>query len=547
MTVGSGAGGGPPDGGAADSLDALLAGCAAGRRADFAALYRATGARLFGVALRILRDEARAADVVQGAFLAIWRRAGERDRPRRARQAPPLPPLTWMIAIARNRALDRLRRAPGERPLEALRRDGLEPEDPQALAWVASAGEGEGTRLVTCLGALDSQSRRCLLGAYCEALGRAELAEREEAPIGTVNSRLRRGLMGLRRCLDEAEGRSVEPWSEREQLAAEYVLGTLGAPERAELEERAESDAALRGLVEAWQLRLAPLDETTPPVEPPPELWPRIEAALEVEPGAGRRPEPGPALYAHPQPPNPGPIDAGPRHPGRPDPEPFQAEPARPGLAARPAEDAGEEPAWPAEGATGGGLIAGTRSVVEAGRGTANLRRALRRQRWTSLLLGLLAVALAALLLLGPGGLGRVELPLGELLRRAGLQAPEPGGGRLVALLRQDPEPAVLLVELEPARGALVARTLEPLPSVEGDYQLWLVPGEGAPRPLGLLPRDGRPLRLRLPPARRAGLGEALLAISLEPAGGAPGGRPSGDWVFSGRLVALGAAAERPE
>ena len=116
--------------------------------------------------------------------------------------------MTWMITIVRNRALDRLRRDRGDRSLDLLQEGGLELEDPDALARVASAGDGAGTRLVSCLGEIDERARRCILAAYCEGYSHGELAEREAASLGTVKSWIRRGLIRLRACLDPVEATS---------------------------------------------------------------------------------------------------------------------------------------------------------------------------------------------------------------------------------------------------------------------------------------------------------------------------------------------------
>ncbi len=180
-----------------NALAALLAACAAGERPAFAELYRASSAKLFGVALRILRRDDWAQDVIQDAYLTIWRRAADYRADRGS-------PMTWMITIVRNRALDRLRRERGDRSLDELTGSGLEPEDPAALAQVAAAGEGAGTRLVSCLGELDETARRCILAAYCEGYTHGELAAREGAALGTVKSWIRRGLIRLKACLDGA-------------------------------------------------------------------------------------------------------------------------------------------------------------------------------------------------------------------------------------------------------------------------------------------------------------------------------------------------------
>jgi RNA polymerase sigma-70 factor (ECF subfamily) len=88
----------------ADPLVALLAACAQGDRAAFEQLYRQTSAKLFGVALRIVRQEDLAEDVLQDCYIRIWNRAGDYREGLAA-------PMTWMASIVRNRSLDWLRRS----------------------------------------------------------------------------------------------------------------------------------------------------------------------------------------------------------------------------------------------------------------------------------------------------------------------------------------------------------------------------------------------------------------------------------------------------
>src|SRR5262252_766379 len=83
-------------------LAAALARVAAGDRAALRMVYQDTSAKLFGVCLRILKDRSEAEDVLQDVYLTVWHKAGSFD-PGRAS------PITWMVAIARNRSIDRLR------------------------------------------------------------------------------------------------------------------------------------------------------------------------------------------------------------------------------------------------------------------------------------------------------------------------------------------------------------------------------------------------------------------------------------------------------
>ena len=175
------------------SLEALVALTARGDRTAFAALYDRTSAKLFGVVLRILKDRSRAEDVLQDVYLKIWQRAGTYDR----RQGKPV---TWMAAIARNRAIDIVR---AHRPTATLDEEGDEEDVFRAGGHGSSELDpGELETLRTCLSALPEEDRNLVLLAYYEGYSREELAERFAMPVGTVKTRLRRGLQRLRGCLD---------------------------------------------------------------------------------------------------------------------------------------------------------------------------------------------------------------------------------------------------------------------------------------------------------------------------------------------------------
>jgi RNA polymerase sigma factor (sigma-70 family) len=95
-------------------MEALLDAASRGDRGAFAQLYDRVSAKLYGIALRILRRQSVAEEVVQEAFLSIWQHAGNYDPGRGS-------PLGWMATIVRNRALDRLRRDPDHLPLDKFR------------------------------------------------------------------------------------------------------------------------------------------------------------------------------------------------------------------------------------------------------------------------------------------------------------------------------------------------------------------------------------------------------------------------------------------
>ena len=180
-----------------DSLAALLAGCARRDRDAFARLYRATSAKLYGVAVRILRREDWAEEVLQECFVSVWTHAPD-YRPALAA------PMTWMTSIVRNRCLDSLRRA---RP-EVADEDGAltaaaESDAPGPLAALEQAKDA--SALLRCLGTLDARQRQAIALAYYDGLSHSELARHLREPLGTVKTWVRRGLLRLKDCLEPAK------------------------------------------------------------------------------------------------------------------------------------------------------------------------------------------------------------------------------------------------------------------------------------------------------------------------------------------------------
>ena len=173
-------------------LGCLLECVADGDREAFEELYRRTSAKLFGVCLRILPERREAEDALQTIYLAVWRHAARFEASRGA-------PMTWLITLARNRAIDRLRatRAFTGAPIEAA--DELADPGPIASDTIEAADEAR--RLRDCLGRLDRRDSGLIRAAFFEGSTYTELADRDGTPLGTVKSRIRRALLKLRDCL----------------------------------------------------------------------------------------------------------------------------------------------------------------------------------------------------------------------------------------------------------------------------------------------------------------------------------------------------------
>lgn len=162
-------------------------------RAAFSALYDATSVKLFGVCLRILKDRAEAEDALQETYIKIWQKA---DR----YSANGYSPMTWLITIARNQAIDKLRahKAPSIELTEAL---GLADDLPTPEGAAVQASENR--VLEGCLGALDTLHSEAVRGAYLNGDTYRVLSERAGVPINTMRTWLRRSLAKLKECLDK--------------------------------------------------------------------------------------------------------------------------------------------------------------------------------------------------------------------------------------------------------------------------------------------------------------------------------------------------------
>lgn len=180
----------------AEQLGEWLKKTAEGDRKAFASLYAATSGHLFAVLVRVLQRRDWAEEALQDCFVRVWQKAG-------TYQAGKGAPLTWLLSIARNRALDLLRMKRPEVGLPQADEGDLdltpsiladEREDPQARAEERQEIE----RLRECLSTMPPEHRRALMLAYHEGYTHEELAVIMNIPLGTVKSWIRRGLARLR-------------------------------------------------------------------------------------------------------------------------------------------------------------------------------------------------------------------------------------------------------------------------------------------------------------------------------------------------------------
>lgn len=176
----------------AQELSALLVRVAAKDAGAFEKVYDATSAKLYGIILRILKRRDIADEVLQEVFVKIWDRAADFD-PGRAS------PITWMATIARNRALDEIRkRVPVsiEDTPEALDVASTEPHPLLALER-----SQETKRLMDCIDKLEPQRREIVLQAYINGASREELSKLFGHPVATIKTWLHRSLAQLKACL----------------------------------------------------------------------------------------------------------------------------------------------------------------------------------------------------------------------------------------------------------------------------------------------------------------------------------------------------------
>lgn len=171
----------------------LIAGTSQGDKAAFERLYAATRAKLFGVVLRILRRQDLTEEVIQEVYVKIWKSAQKFD-------PSVASPITWMVTIARNRAIDIVRK-----------RTEISFEDESAAMEVAADAPDplanremteELKRVLECVGRLEPDRQKLVLLAYYNGWSRQQLAGKFDQPVNTVKTWLRRSMLDVRKCLE---------------------------------------------------------------------------------------------------------------------------------------------------------------------------------------------------------------------------------------------------------------------------------------------------------------------------------------------------------
>ena len=175
-----------------DPIADLLIRIAAQDRAAFRQLYSLSASKLMGVLLRILNNRAESEDALQEVFTRVWLRANRFDADKGRG-------MTWLIAVTRNHAIDRLRARPaptdGDDAMASLR-------DPTPGAEAQLTAKGEARRIGDCFSTLEPAKADAIKGAYLNGLSYEDLSARHDVPLNTMRSWLRRGLLKLKECLE---------------------------------------------------------------------------------------------------------------------------------------------------------------------------------------------------------------------------------------------------------------------------------------------------------------------------------------------------------
>ncbi len=175
------------------SLAKLLEQTARKDRLAFARLYEATSAKLYGTVLRILKNERWSEEVLQDAYIKVWQKAESFD-------AGKASAITWLVTLARNSAIDQLRREPAAAD-DGDTVDQLPGHFQDGASELILAREQQ--KLNQCLGELEVDRANMVRLAYLDGLSRADLAERFEQPVNTIKTWLHRALKQLKGCMSQ--------------------------------------------------------------------------------------------------------------------------------------------------------------------------------------------------------------------------------------------------------------------------------------------------------------------------------------------------------
>ena len=183
----------PDDGPPGTDLADLLKRSGRGDEAAFALLYDATAARVFGLAVRVVRDPAQAEEVTQEAFLDIWRTAGRFDTDRGSA-------LSWLLTITHRKAVDRVRSAEAASRRDVTYHQHNQPVEHDSTAEAAEASL-EARRVRGAMAALTEVQREAVGLAFLGGYTHTEVATMLDLPVGTAKTRIRDGLIRLRDAL----------------------------------------------------------------------------------------------------------------------------------------------------------------------------------------------------------------------------------------------------------------------------------------------------------------------------------------------------------
>lgn len=171
----------------------LMQAVAAGDRTALADLYGRTSGKLYGICVRLLGNEPEAEEVLQDVYLTVWNKAASFDRNKAS-------PITWLAVLARNKSIDRLRRP--RSPTTSMD-DAPDVADERPSALEVLEQDEDQARLARCLEELEQQQQSSIRAAFLDGATYPQLAEREQVPLGTMKSWIRRGLIRLRGCLEQ--------------------------------------------------------------------------------------------------------------------------------------------------------------------------------------------------------------------------------------------------------------------------------------------------------------------------------------------------------
>jgi anti-sigma-K factor RskA len=273
----------------------------------------------------------------------------------------------------------------------------------------------------------------------------------------------------------------TEP-DDREGQAAEYVLGTLDAQERLQAEALVAADARFAEMVRAWERRLGELSALIASVEPPPQTWDRIKAALAASMRA--------------------------------------AEPSRVALA-------------PA-------AAIGQRAEI------ADLRQRMRRWRGATAAVTAIAATFAGIVVvreLSPEILPeqlrpKVRVQVVEVTKTVEIPVPSPKPAQYVAVLQRDAASPAFLLTFDLDNRVLTVRTVGAEQQRGKSYELWMISANDAtPRSLGVIGTEEFSVRRQLASYDAVTINSATYAVSIEPVGGSPSGVPTGPVVYTGKLI----------